>query len=489
MNNNIKTMKKIKRNYLVALLTTIVFTSSCEKDSSLNNINQDGQGTVTINLQGIGSSSYLAKGFRATKASPTSIQQQSISFGDYSLSASLQEVQHHASFNTLNMQAKAITDAEELEPGTEYTVIFKPVSSPISRKTAASSEPHRYTFTYGKENDKNISLPSGTYEVMTTAWGNSSATDPSDRDPLASKKQTLEVQADANHTLNTILYHQLTAVRVIFDASVAGPIDNIQSGTIKPNTDYTFDESTGEITSYGNKSNSRSLSFDPNQKGNKVWTSKALLIASDTTDNAEIYLENITIGGKTASIVKGGWHLEPGTQYELTIHVIPKHAIEIPGLPIYVANANINPEHTALEKDQYSPGGVFEGKGNEDYCSFLGDGWKTPSKSEFAKLITLEKVSGKAPNGQEGWFFGTNNKTLAEQHPNNYIFLPFNDAEGKKNGNKKLPEGVLGGYWIAEGQGHKNALLLYQDKVEVVNADDKTVHQNAQLGIRCVRTK
>ena len=476
----------------IALFVAVaIFNTSCQKDNKADHLGM-GEGTVNIHLKGIGSNTNNEKGLRASTAVQRSarpaVQTQLITFGDYSIAATLSEVKDNSS-KALRASANRAESTGEgaLEPfdGAYKINVYQEGTLFKTIEVEAGNTEPKFT------------LPEGNYTVTTTAWGNESGVEGSaDRDPLAAIGQTLTVSEDTDNTLDVVLQHQLSEVTVVFDASIAGNIESIAEGTVAPNQEYTFDEETGEVT-FGDDLAAKSFGFAPaSEQNGAIWTSNAALFATAGTTDGVIALNNISIGGTPGSVSKGGWNLQPGVQYTLDLHLIPKGAIEFPGsedLDIFIGNANLTGggggnAATGIENNQYTVGETYVGKGSQGYCSVMGDGWMVPTIQNFTDLIAVGTVRG-TYNGEDGWFFGTS-ETVAEADADKYLFLPFNESKyvNSGSGNNHLPEGARGAYWTAEDQGGgKTALVLYDDPN--MAPAFVGIHQNDFLGIRCIRAK
>lgn len=475
---------------LLLLMSTVLFIVACKKaDNPLDHGPKGPQARVKINMQGISATPKNNSQLRAsTKTSGRSshIQSRQLSLGNMQLTATLQNLNQFAEKKALRASAKRAADEsptptppQALANGTMYWVHI--YEGPVNGSPLAS-----HSFIQGQSEPTTFDLAIGTYTVVTTAYAHAEAAVGSpDRDPLAAV-QTFTVQAETDNVLNIVLQHQLTAITVIFDATIAGNISSINHGTISPNSDYTFNEQTGAIN-FGSQQAAKTFNF-ANQSGS-IWTSPSTLIATEQTLDGRITLNGVTINGKTGDAVSHGWTFQPGVKYALKISVRPPDVVVLPDLPIYSASGNLignSKNNRTLTDHQYELGSVYNGNGSQSYCEeALGTGWVTPSSAIFTEIMSKGYVRGTYA-GQSGWFFGTAilEKTIIA--PENYLFLPDNISiiEPHSSQTHILPEGSVGAYWTGDNvQGsNKPALILYTDKIQIAG-----IQQTNTVGIRCVK--
>ena len=495
-------MKNFKSTILLALSIVGIFISSCQKDNNLPST-AHGEGTVSIKLNGIASGSAKGKAAKATaalghQASSPAVQQQNINIGGYNLSATLREVGTLQAPKALRASAKAAAQLGE-NPG-DIEAFTGDYHINVFPQGEISEEQLIHSFELSQNDDNeaaSFNLAAGDYTFVVTAYGNPNGAG-ADRDPL-SVSEDVHIAADAENVIALTLFHELTKVTVQFDARVAGIIEDIAGARINPDEDYGFNEKTAALAFNGLRNEAgKSFSFVKEEQANDyIWTSEPVMIATPGTNNGTIYLDGVKINGKIASTLKGGWNLQPGVQYELEIGIpVPENAILIPGgekLDFFPANANlVGTTPVQLESGQHPKGSVYDGNGSQGYCAgALGDGWVMPDSTQYKELIALGTVRG-SYEGQTGWFFGTNDLSAAEANPNSYMFLPDNDFVRSTSGKNSVhipATGVAGVYWADEDtQGTaKDALILPSDP----NATPSIIkiHQNNEIGIRCVRAK
>ena len=464
------------RGILALLMSLALLNSACQKDQQEQQALHLGNAQLTIKLQGVQNVPDDGTANDA-KSAKQHIQEQSIRFGKLQLFASLsprtapKRALRASSKRAVSTGPGSINDLPADVACTTYIYAGNSISgNPVGQ----------FSFNATQAGQVLASLAPGQYTFVTTAYGKADESGPR-RDPMASDPYTLTIVDEQVNTLPVLLKHKLSEVEVIFNPGAT--ITNIAGGSVSPNQGYSFNEKTGTVTFLGT-TDDQSFSFD-GQSGS-TWRSTATVFATEETQAGSITLQDVTINGQTHDAVSNGWSFRPGVQYTLNIGLRPANTIDIPGAPVYMAQANLNANGDGLEDSQSLQGGTYDAKGSQGYCEgTLGAGWHTPISTEMQALMDLGTVRG-TYESQSGWFLGTSSLEKAEAAPDNYMFLADNaDLVQEGNGGNSLPTGYVGAYWAdPESNGNIQALILFEDHVSL-----EIVHQNNQLGIRCVRAK
>lgn len=291
-------MKTKKITELVMLCISFAFfATSCQQDNNLSEVT--GKATVSVHMKGIGACSDNVE---TRSVSASKVQYRRATFQGEAVVATLVEVG-----GTVSRAEGTITP---LPAGTEYTV-----------KVYSDGEQQAvHTFTQGHDEDYEFELTPGTYTFKAYAYGQKEAPG-ADKDPLWWEK---EVMVDAGgNSLDILLVHKLTEVKVVFNAGASRTIQAINKdgaqSVITPNFDYTFNEESGEVTF--NKETAPANIMFPTQEAGNIWTSAPVMIAVENTENGKVELKGVVIDDVSGEVVLDGWVLKAGVQYELTINL------------------------------------------------------------------------------------------------------------------------------------------------------------------------
>ncbi|PRD54073.1 fimbrillin family protein [Sphingobacterium gobiense] len=493
----------MKHNYIKTLLALLmivtVLISSCQKDNGTVDL-AAGQATITINMKGIGASPDNSNpGLRASVGTGKSIttpavQRQIAKFNEqYNVTATLREVSPatapvlRASANRAETTATGTGEILALGAGTAYTVRVYDGATLVDEKT----------FIQGEGNAEKFTLAGGkTYRFQAFAYGNASAEEGSaDKDPLWWEKE-IAITAGSN-TVDIVLEHKLTEVTVVFNAGTGREITAINTGTLAPNHNYTFNKETGEVT-FGSTTTAAAINFT-NQSAGQTWTSDPVMIAVEDTNNGTVELSDVTINGIDGAISSDGWVLKAGVQYILELNLGNKEeqGIDIGGSMWSSGNLTYDPEtdeyyfgeaHNAagdywfpdrlLPKrlDGTNQGSDATNGGNGDPCALVSSGsWRLPTQAELQDLLNRTASGGVDNPGPESWspparyvdhydgtpstdlgmFFGvlTHPVTHPGENRDQYLFFPYggyypNDNIGATVGREAayLTSATAGGY-------------------------------------------
>lgn len=496
----------MKRNITQLLLALTVIAASCDKKNEIDT-DTAGKGQVSIKIAGVGyaeeDTGPQTKGTASKGSLSAGVQNQTVPFNsDLDVRATLTAA---TSSGTLRASAgtRMATTPTALDNGAQYVVAAYDASGNHVGNTGI--------LTYGSTSpDWTMSLPAGTYTFVALA------VDPGQNFPgvnlnqnladinfnvtgadtdLLWKKQTVTVVSGQNTAQNIVLSHVFTEVKASLESTSANVVGNITAmvdGTLLPNyQSATFNFANGTFTQ-GGQSLNRALSFTGS---GLLWSSNPALIITEGTNTGKVNFGTVTLtstasGTRSGLIELANLSLQKGIRYDLKLRLVPRGALDIPNSNYYWGSANLmaGAPPTAIESAQYLLGGVHDGGGSQGYCStVLGTGWQTPAQAEYDQLIAAGKVRG-TYNGQTGWFLGTS--TLPTTNLDNYMFLPDNMSvvvrSGSGNTSTHIPTDAVGVYWAdrtVQGTA-KPAVILTASDVYVM-----PIHQNNQVGIRCMRSK
>ncbi|WP_312460127.1 hypothetical protein [Sphingobacterium siyangense] len=493
------------KNQFIQLLTLlIIFSTSCSKNESNTAVETEGN---------------------------VSVKMSETSFADEDTEPQLKLSNNKSLNNTLsNTQEVIVPFNSELsvlatltpEPGTSSNVLrastgLKMATAPVSLGSGAKYAIAVYNATGNYVKDTgvltystsgtnwNLSLPAGSYTFVAIAVANGQ-TFPSinfnqalanitfnvtgaDTDILWKK---LPVTVIANQTLavDLILSHLFTQVQATLEstsANVVGNITAMTSSTISPNYGTASVKLADGLFTQGGSSTARNVTFSGT---GLAWTSNAALIITEGTTVGKVNFGTVSLnstqnGVRSGTIDLSNLSLQKGVKYSLKLRLVPKGAIDVPNSNYYWSSANLmGTAPITIASAQYIKGSVYGGNGSATYCEgALGTGWRTATQTEYQSLINMGIARG-SYNGQTGWFLGTS--TVPTTNKDNYMFLPDNDFVRSSSGNNNIPTGALGVYWASSTvQGNaKPALILTATGVSIVD-----IHQNNQVGIRCVKNK
>ncbi|WP_312188176.1 hypothetical protein [Sphingobacterium sp.] len=488
----------------ILLAATIIF-ASCSKNNDANQPTA-GDGKVSVKIGGVSYTDNTEPKLKLSNSisyqSSASAQMTVVPFDeDLAVQAILTPVTENATAIASGLRAStkaAVGTPYSLDNGATYQI----AAYDASGNYAGTSGVLNYT---GGSANWDINLAAGNYTFVAVAVAPGQtfpsinfnqnlsaitfAANGADTDVLWQSQQT-QVVAGQNTSLDLVLSHLFTQVEVSLEstsANVIGNITSITGGNVSPNyATATIKLADGTYTP-GGQSTNRTISFTGS---NLVWTSNPVLIITDgAAASGTVNFGNVTLStNKSGTLDLSDLTLSKGVKYTLTLRLVPRSALDIPASPVYWGSANLMGAGTAtgVESTQYLLGNVYNGGGSQGYCdAVVGTGWQTPSQSEIESLIALGTVRGTYA-GQTGWFFGTS--TVPTANFDNYMFLPDNSFVRSGSGNTEthIPTDALGVYWADRTvQGtSKPALIMTATQVYVM-----PIHQNNEVGIRCVRNK
>ncbi|WP_287636122.1 hypothetical protein [Bacteroides sp.] len=300
-------MKTKKIMELVMLCISFAFFAiSCQQDDNLSEIT-DNKATVSVRMKGIGT--YMDN-VQMRGISTPKVQYCRTTFQGEEVVATLTEVG--------GMMSRAEGAITPLPDGTEYSVMVY-----ADGELKAS-----HTFVQGSNDEFNFELTPGTYIFKAYAYGNKEASG-ADKDPLWCEKEV--AVTSGTNSLDILLVHKLTEVKVVFNAGASHTIQAINKdgaqSVITPNFNYTFNEESGEVT-FNEEIAPANIMF-PTQEAGNVWTSDPVMIAVENTENGKVELKGVVIDGVSGEVALDGWVLKAGVQYELTINLGDKLPAEL----------------------------------------------------------------------------------------------------------------------------------------------------------------
>ncbi|WP_411972715.1 fimbrillin family protein [Sphingobacterium sp. Lzh-3] len=453
---------KNTKTLLSLMIAMTIFIFSCKKENSTTEL-PTGNAIVNVKINGIApedGSKKAKASIGGSSAATAAVQQITVPFGeDLVVRATLTEVkasQGTALRASATKAATTSTGAGELVAfnGNYKIYIYKEGSSTLERTVDGRSAVVN-----------KFELAPGKYKFVVSAYGNPAGTG-ADRDPLA--VEILQTVTAGNNNLDVVLKHKLTEVTVKFDAGSGRKINAISNSTVKPNYNYTFDETTGLVT-FGTELAAKGFSF-PTQAAAQTWTSSPVMIAVDNSNGTgEVKLASVTINNKPGNVSLTGLTLRKGVQYVLELNLGAKQGIEAggetwsdgnleydPSTGTYSFGAKnsagnywfsdrIKPKVVRADQKNYNqqPSDVINGTAGErggDPCALVKtEGtWRLPTTTEITNLVN--STAGSPPsrwqdnydgtaNTIKGVFFGVNTAGSGSHNPgvnrDKYVFFPF----------------------------------------------------------------
>jgi hypothetical protein len=504
--------KQLIQTIQATLLILTVFASSCSKNNESNPVTT-AEGSVLIK---IGGAAYTDEGIdpklkqSTANRIPTSTQSSQTVIAQFNDELAVQATltaqtgSNNLASKGLSASTRAASTPVNLDNGAIYQIAaydaagnYKGTSGQLSYSAGASW---------------NINLPAGAYTFVAVAVAQGKTfpainfnqklsditfqTGNADTD-LLWQKQNVQVTSGQNTAVSLLLSHLFTQVTVKLESTSAAAVGNItgvSNSTLSPNyAAATVKLTDGSYTGNGQAAN-RVLSFTG---AGLTWTSSPALIITDGTTLGLVNFGtvNLNAGGtaKSGALDLSNLALKKGVKYDLTLRLIPKGALDIPGATVYWGSGNLlggggATAATGIESTQVGTGNLYEGKSSTAFCATtMGTGWRTATQADFQQLMNIGKVFGsrKNANGQDvaGWFLGTS--VVPTSNLDAYMFLPVNGAAAANNGHP-LPTGAIGGYWAttAGGGAATTAVIITNSDITM-----QPYHQNGQLAIRCVRDK
>jgi len=494
----------MKNQFIQLLALFIVLFTSCSKNE--RNTAAETDGSVNVKIGGVsfsdeGTDPQLKLSTNKSLINKISgIQESIVPFNsEFSVLATLTQ-EPSTSSNALRASTglRLATTPVSLGTGAKYAIAVYNAAGNYIKDTGI------LTYTASGTN-WNLSLPAGSYTFVAVAVANGQ-TFPSvnfnqalanitfnvtgaDTD-LLWKKLPVTVLANQTLTVNLVLSHLFTQVQATLEstsANVVGNITSMTSSTVSPNYGTASVKLTDGLFTQGSTSTARNVSFSGT---GLAWTSNAALIITEGTTTGKVNFGTVSLnstqnGVRSGTIDLSNLSLQKGVKYSLKLRLVPKGAIDVPTSNYYWSSANLmGTSPITIASAQYIKGSVYGGNGSATYCEgALGTGWRTATQTEYQSLINMGIARG-SYNGQTGWFLGTS--TVPTANKDNYMFLPDNDFVRSSSGSNNIPTGALGVYWASSTvQGNsKPALILTATGVSIVD-----VHQNNQIGIRCVKSK
>ncbi len=494
----------MKNQFIHFLPLFIILFASCSKNESKTAVETDGN--VRIKMSGVSfadEDTDLQSKLSTNKLlnnTLSNIRESIVPFNsELSVLATL-TAEPATSSNALRASTglKMATTPVSLSTGAKYTIAVYNATGNYVKDTGI--------LTYSTSGTNwNLSLPAWSYTFVAIAAANGQ-TFPSinvnqalanitfnvtgaDTDILW-KKMPVTVIANQTLAVDLILSHLFTQVQATLEstsANVVGNITSMTSSTISPNYETASVKLADGIFTQGGSSTARNVAFSGT---GLAWTSNATLLITEGTTVGKVNFGTVSLnstqnGARSGTIDLSNLSLQKGVKYSLKLRLVPKGAIDVPTSNYYWSSANLTgTAPITIASAQYIKGGVYGGNGSATYCEgALGTGWRTATQTEYQSLINMGVVRG-SYNGQTGWFLGTS--TIPTTNKDNYMFLPDNNFVRSSSGSNNIPTGAVGVYWAsASVQGNsKPALILTTTGVSIVD-----VHQNNQIGIRCVKSK
>ena len=519
------------KSLLAFLAVATLFFSSCQKEKEGDDLST-GKATVTVKVSGIGAeddAKPLARAATSGKAASTAaVQQVTVPFGeDLVVRATLTEVKPSEGTSLRAATNKAATTStgsgQIVAFNGDYKIyIYKEGSSALEKTVDGKGEVVN-----------KFELAPGKYKFVVSAYGNPAGTG-ADKDPLS--VEILQTLTAGNNNLDVVLKHKLTEVTVKFDAGSGRTINAISNSTVKPNYNYTFDETTGLVT-FGTEIAAKGFSF-PTQAAAQTWTSSPVMIAVDNSNGTgEVKLANVTINNKPGNVSLTGLTLRKGVQYVLELNLGAKQGFEIGGEIWSNGNLEYNPstgEYTFGDINSIGnyffagyvrpkvlpPAGANDtwtyqcptearNVAGKDPCALVAPNntWRLPEKAEFLQLQSSTAAGGTdnpgvpvawnaaryvdtyTPNvgSALGVFFGT------QVHPgvtnrDKYLFLLLS---GEYAGNNTIGAMNTQGYYlVSSGTGYEHVQIGGQKGQPAWDFDFKPGQEGRQchaVQVRCVK--
>ncbi|WP_286754055.1 MULTISPECIES: fimbrillin family protein [Sphingobacterium] len=517
---------KNTKTLLSLIIAVTIFIFSCKKENSTTELSTE-NAIVNVKMNGIAPEvgSKLAKAsIGGSSAATAAVQQVTVPFGeDLVVRATLTEVKASQGTALRASAAKAattLTGAGEIVAfnGDYKIYIYKDGSSTLEKTVDGKSAVVN-----------KFELAPGKYKFVVSAYGNPAGTG-ADKDPLA--VEIFQTVTAGNNNLDVVLKHKLTEITVKFDAGSGRRINAISNGTVKPNYNYTFDETTGLVT-FGSELAAKGFTF-PTQAEGQVWTSSPVMIAVDNSNGTgEVKLANVTINNKPGNVSLPGLTLKKGVQYVLELNLGAKQVIEIGGsnwavgnltydastgkygfaeankgignyfFPNYVIPKVVPGPGTPNAWEYQTPTRARNGAAGDPCALIDGNAWRLPTEVEISTLIQRTNVGGADANpqrtdavarfvdtydssaaGKMGMFFGIYN------HPGSnigqYLFMLFggeynynNSIGGENNKAYYLISATNGGFKKFEMGGTKGS---YGSDCTISGITEGTAVQ-----VRCVK--
>ncbi|WON93995.1 hypothetical protein [Sphingobacterium sp. UGAL515B_05] len=494
----------MKNQFIQLLSFLVILFTSCSKNESNTAVETDGN--VSVKMGGVSFSDentdpqLKLSTSKSLNSVLSNIQESIVPFNnELSVLATLAP-EAAISSNALRASTglKMATTPVSLGAGAKYAIAVYNAAGNYVKDTGI--------LTYSTSGTNwNLSLPAGPYTFVAIAVANGLVfpsinfnqalanitfnVTGADTDLLWKK---LPVTVIANQTLSVdlILSHLFTQVQATLEstsANVVGNITSMTSSTISPNYGTASVKLTDGLFTQGGSSVARNVVFSGT---GVLWTSNAALILTEGTTTGKVNFGTVSLnstqnGVRSGTIDLSNLSLQKGVKYTLKLRLVPKGAIDVPTSNYYWSSANLTgTSPITIASAQYIKGSVYGGNGSATYCEgALGTGWRTATQTEYQSLINMGTARG-SYNGQTGWFLGTS--VVPTTNKDNYMFLPDNAFVRSSSGSNNIPTGALGVYWAsATVQGNsKPALVLTATGVSIVD-----IHQNNQVGIRCVKSK
>lgn len=461
-------MKITLNKIVVFFITTLVFASSCQKDKQELNVGS-GKAHVTIKMSGLGFSESEKNPTLHSSASkkigrlPKSQRIEAPFNERYNITGSLTTV-GAISLLKASKTAGAISNGPVIEPlpeGAEYTLT-------VYEKGNESNAILTKSFKHGID-DSNISFDLEPGEYTIVASGNNSALIKASENPLYGSlkfnsyrwKRDVQLVGGQQINLDILLNYIFAEVTVTFNSGDIGDIESIGLGEITPHyNNFNVNYFSGELVY--DYIHPRDLYF-PRPQQPRSWTSYPVSIYSETTNEGQVSLFDITINGIRGSVSLSNLILEQGVKYNLQLNLGEKKekTFKIGGAQFAMGNLQYDEysdsyyfaqsnEHYGdyffpnflkpkRENDNLLPDPTINGN-NGDPCKLVKplNTWRLPTDEEIEALLVEINNDYNSSNGSQntfldhlkpygilskGLFFGT--RDISGDKRRNFLCLPF----------------------------------------------------------------
>ncbi|QIH31598.1 hypothetical protein [Sphingobacterium sp. DR205] len=370
---------KITLNKILAFfIAGSVLTSACKKDSEEVNVDS-AKAHVTVKMTGMGFSE--PQGNRTLHSTTNKNigrlpknQYIEASFNEkYDISGSLIPVGAISPLRASKI-SETVSNGPLIEPlpvGSEYTIT-------VYEKGNASKEILTKSFKHGID-DSNISFDLEPGEYTFLASGNNGASINASENPAYSSlkfnsyrwKKDVQLFGGQQLNLDILLNYIFSEVTVTFNSGDIGNIESIGRGEITPHhNNFSVNNFSGTI-SYGYV-NPRDVYF-PRPQLSRSWTSYPVSIYTESTNDGEVNLFDITINGINGSVSLSNLTFEQGVKYNLQLDLGEKKekTFKIGGAEFAMGN---------LQYDEYSDS-YFFAQSNEHYGDYFFPNFLKPKKA------------------------------------------------------------------------------------------------------------
>jgi len=298
--------------------------------------------------------------------------------------------------------------------------------------------------------------------------------------------------ATGSNDLDIVLAHKFSAITVVVDASDVGNITAVSNTRITPHySAISIQMSNGLITYQTAASNGSPVAFPEGTGTTK--TSFATIVASPLTENGVLTIGSMTIAGTTrTNLSVSGLSIVPGQRYALNLTLAggivwaPSDLRQASSFWVILDGQESEGEN--FQKSQAYPfNDLITWPEDRDPCTRVNTGsyasyaWRTPSRSDFDRLIAGGYQAGSV-NGVNGYWFPTQG---------NGVFLPFygyrihyDDGSDTGSWDHNAEGGSAGWYLFLNPDASEPTVLTFG-----ANKDLAMISSSSNMGykVRCIR--